>query len=134
MTYEIVTSQKCYLCCCIPQLMMPSASGQFLINPKYCVDVWCSGSGVLQGEDGNNQNRGTVQSLHKLLCGDFNDVLHGEHNKYSHLHNLQVCWKMDGSLTLLADELKLRVFPVTSGHKARRRHLRLPTGNRKVAA
>ena len=57
--------------------MMPSVSGQFLINPKYCVDVWCSGSGVLQGEDGNNQNRGTVQNLHKLLCGDFNDVLLG---------------------------------------------------------
>ena len=78
------------------------------------------------------RTRGTVQNLHKLLCGDFNDVLHGDHNKYSHLHNLQV--EMDGSLTLLADELKLRVFPVTSGHKARRRHLRLPTGNRKVAA
>lgn len=85
------------------------------------------------------RTRGTVQNLHKLLCGDFNDMLlvgfelvHD--NKYSHLHNLLVCWKMDGSLTLLADELKLRVFSVVSGHKRRRLRLRLPTGNRKVAA
>ena len=46
-------------------------------------------------------------------------------NKYSHLHNLLVCWKMDGSLTLLADELKLRVFSVVSGHKRRRLRHRL---------